>query len=107
MQQPEKRAMSKVELRPHDPTWRVHAQIESKRLANVLGDNLVVIEHIGSTAIAGIQAKPVIDLLPIVRNLAQLDHQRTNIEELGYAWWGEFHISGRRYCRQVYSIAVQ
>ncbi|MBS1601442.1 MAG: GrpB family protein, partial [Bacteroidetes bacterium] len=54
--------------------------------------------HIGSTSVPGLGAKPVIDLLPIVRSLEQLDDQQQLIKALGYEWRGAFGISGRRYC---------
>jgi len=63
-----------------------------------LGSRLVVVHHIGSTAIPGICAKPVIDLIPVVVSLEQLDLCRSKLEELGYQWWGELGLPGRRYC---------
>lgn len=55
------------------------------------------IEHIGSTAIPGIAAKPTIDLMPVVRGETELDACRGPMEQLGYLWRGEFGIPGRRY----------
>jgi len=88
----------KVVLVPHDPAWVEQAASESVRLAAAIGDTLIRIEHIGSTAIPGIEAKPTIDLMPIVRSLADLDMRRSQVEALGYVWRGEFGFPGRRYC---------
>jgi len=64
----------------------------------VLGSNLVTVRHIGSTSVPGLAAKPIVDLMPIVTDLADLDRQRRCVEGLGYIWHGELGISGRRYC---------
>lgn len=87
-----------VELVPHNPAWADRAAAESARLKAALGDNLLAVEHIGSTAIPGIAAKPIVDLLPIVADLAALNAARPAIEALGYVWRGEFGLEGRRYC---------
>src|SRR5690348_16655931 len=87
-----------VELWPHDPAWAGLAEAESARLAGVLGDNLLTVHHIGSTAIAGIRAKPIVDLLPVVRDLAALDAKEAEMVALGYVWRGEFGLPGRRFC---------
>jgi GrpB-like predicted nucleotidyltransferase (UPF0157 family) len=88
----------KVELAPHDPTWAAQAAAESERLAQAIGPTLIRIEHVGSTSIPGIRAKPTIDLQPIVQSLADLDVRQRHVEALGYIWRGEFGIPGRRYC---------
>jgi GrpB-like predicted nucleotidyltransferase (UPF0157 family) len=85
-----------VELHAHDPAWVRAARLESDRLATVLGENLVRVEHVGSTAVPAIWAKPTIDLMPLVRDVARVDSKA--IEALGYDWRGEFGLSGRRYC---------
>src|SRR5258705_10324227 len=87
-----------VELHPHDPKWVGSARTESARLSGALGETLIVVHHIGSTAIPGIHAKPIIDLMPIVRTIAELEGLRAVVEGLGYAWWGEYGLEGRRYC---------
>ncbi len=87
-----------VELHPHNPHWADMARAEALRLKRALGDNLLVVHHIGSTAIPGIAAKPVIDLMPVVASLAALDASREAVEALGFVWRGEFGLAGRRYC---------
>jgi GrpB-like predicted nucleotidyltransferase (UPF0157 family) len=89
-----------VELLPHDPAWAQRAQVEAGVLRSVLGDVLLTVHHIGSTAISGIRAKPVIDLMPVVHDLAALEALRGELEALGYEWCGEFGLPGRRYCRK-------
>jgi GrpB-like predicted nucleotidyltransferase (UPF0157 family) len=88
----------KVELLPHDSRWAAQAEAEAAALHAALGSCLLSVHHIGSTAIAGIHAKPVLDLLPVVTDLPALDERRDRIEALGYAWWGELGLPGRRYC---------
>ena|SRR5579871_3414027 len=87
-----------VVLAPHSADWASGAHREADRLAAALGENLIEIHHIGSTSIPGIRAKPILDLMPIVRDLAELDAAEARLAEIGYEWWGEFGISGRRYC---------
>jgi GrpB-like predicted nucleotidyltransferase (UPF0157 family) len=52
---------------------------------------------VGSTAVPGIVAKPVLDLMPVVTDLAALDERRQSVEALGYECWGELGLRGRRY----------
>ena len=87
-----------VELLPHDPEWAIRAEAEARLLAAAIGPALLIVHHIGSTAIAGICAKPVLDLMPVVADLAALEARRGEIEALGYEWWGERGLPGRRYC---------
>jgi GrpB-like predicted nucleotidyltransferase (UPF0157 family) len=84
-----------VELVPHDPAWAEAAQHEAARLQAAAGLAIIVVHHIGSTAIPGIRAKPILDLMPLLRSLADFDEMRPAIEGLGYAWWGEYGIPGR------------
>lgn len=86
-----------VVLVAHDPTWAAVAARETERLRAALGEALIEVHHVGSTAIAGIRAKPIVDLLPVVRALDEVDRKRAAVEALGYSWWGELGIPGRRY----------
>jgi len=92
--------MRKVEVVPHDPKWQEVFEVESQRVTDALGENVVAIHHIGSTAIPGIYAKPIIDLLIEVKDIVKMDRQSSSMESLGYEVMGEFGILGRRYFRK-------
>ena len=87
-----------VELARHSPRWAEMAANEASRLKATLGDELVEVHHIGSTAVPGIMAKPIVDLMPIVRSIDRLDEMETAVRSLGYKWFGEYGLAGRRYC---------
>ncbi|MCC3437945.1 MAG: GrpB family protein [Oscillatoriales cyanobacterium] len=90
----------KVEVVPHDPSWRDVFEAESKQIALALTENAIAIHHIGSTAISQIHAKPIIDMLVVVKDIIKVDTQNSALEALGYQAMGEFGISGRRFFRK-------
>lgn len=85
---------------PHNSEWRQEFEREGKQITHALGGNIVTVHHIGSTAIPGIYAKPVIDMLLVVKNHADLDAKQAVMEALGYQALGEFGIPTRRYFRR-------
>lgn len=89
-----------VPVVPHDPAWSAAFDAEAARVSQALGTAVVWLHHIGSTAIPGISAKPVIDLLLEVASLARLDRRTPALEALDYDAMGEFGIVGRRYFRR-------
>lgn len=88
----------KVRLLPHDPRWAELAEAEAIRVQRAADQAIVRVHHIGSTAIPGIAAKPILDLLAVATILSDLDEARPGLEALGYVWLGEFGLAGRRYC---------
>jgi GrpB-like predicted nucleotidyltransferase (UPF0157 family) len=88
-----------IELHPHSPGWAALAAREGGRLAAALGEErLAAVHHIGSTAIPGIRAKPIVDLLAEATSLAALDAAADLVRGLGYGWRGEHGIPRRRFC---------
>lgn len=87
----------KIEVVPHNPNWAAMFQAEADQLASIFGSEAVAIEHIGSSAIPGIKAKPIIDILVAVKNIAEVDNFNGQMIGLGYEPRGEYGIPGRRY----------
>ena len=87
-----------VRLVPHDPRWAETAAIEAARIRHAAGLSMIAVEHIGSTSVPGLVAKPTLDLLGIASSLADLDAMRPAIEAIGYGWHGEYKLPRRRYC---------
>ena len=85
---------------PYDPRWPQEFAAASAEVAAALGENLLDIHHIGSTAIPGMHAKPVIDMLAVVADLGAIDARDAQMRALGYEPMGEFGIAGRRYFRR-------
>ena len=80
--------------------WPAEYEKEAAQIKRILSGELVAIHHIGSTAVKGLAAKPVIDIMPVVRNIAMVDGRQAAFEALGYECMGEFGIPGRRYFRK-------
>jgi GrpB-like predicted nucleotidyltransferase (UPF0157 family) len=87
----------KVIMIPHDPTWMQKFQQEKNAIKKFLGNEAIAIEHIGSTAIPHILAKPVIDILISARNIEKIDTFNEKMAELSYTAHGEYGIPGRRF----------
>ena len=84
----------------YQPEWPRRYQEEAKRIQMILGDNCITIYHIGSTSVPGLAAKPIIDIMPVVKSLEKADEKAAVFERAGYEYLGEFGIAGRRYLRK-------
>jgi tRNA threonylcarbamoyladenosine biosynthesis protein TsaE len=71
-------------LAPYDPGWPERYELESRRIAEALGDDVVEIAHIGSTAVEGFAAKPTIDIAVGVTRLELDDESVQRLASLGY-----------------------
>lgn len=97
----------RVRVVPPDPTWKAWFEAEANLIRSALGGFPATIHHIGSTAIPGIYAKPVIDILLEVTDVAELDTRATGLVGLGYEALGEYGIPGRRYFRKNSAAGVR
>ncbi len=89
--------MMKIEVVDYDPSWPAQFEAERHVVLRALGDVATGIHHIGSTAVPGLAAKPIIDILLEVRDLAALDARISEMGAIGYKPMGELGIPGRRY----------
>lgn len=86
---------------PHNPNWKIAFDKEASAIKDAFGITPIHVHHIGSTAIPDILAKPIIDLLGTVSNLAEADANASALERLGYETMGAYGIEGRRYFRKM------
>ena len=68
----------------HDPLWALAFEEERNRLRSALGPLVKGIEHQGSTSVAGMRAKPILDILVGVSPIADWEQCRAPLERLGY-----------------------
>ena len=87
----------RVRLVPHNPAWARLYGNERRRLRRHFDGVNVAIEHIGSTAVPGLPAKPIIDMAAWVRSGARLSRVIRLIEAAGYEYKGEYGLAGRHF----------
>ena len=80
-----------VRLEPHDPAWDASARAVIAALRDILGEDAADIQHVGSTAIPAIAAKPIVDIAVGVRDLADMRRQDDRLAERGILYRKEEH----------------
>jgi len=78
-----------------DPEWPRQFREIAEYLSPFLGDSIVRIEHVGSTSVPGLAAKPIIDIDVVVANDEQIPVVLSLIESAGYRWVGDLTVTGR------------
>ena len=90
----------KIKISDYDQKWADTYQQEALNIKTILQHELIQSFHIGSTAVPGLKAKPIIDILLVVQDVHKLDLFAKAFEALGYEVMGEFGLTGRRYFRK-------
>jgi len=73
-----------IELVDHDPSWAGLFERESARIREALGDRVRLLEHVGSTSVPGLAAKPIIDVLLVLADSANEAAYLPALEAAGY-----------------------
>ena len=82
--------MDEIEIVDYNPDWANMFEREAESIRTALGKDLIVeMQHIGSTAVPGLAAKPVIDIMVGLRNLSDGKNIIKPLENLGYVYWAE------------------
>lgn len=89
-----------IEVAPYDPGWPAAFAAERDAVLAKLGGRIGTVEHIGSTAVAGMAAKPTIDIMVGVKDLAVDDSVVGPLAAMGYRYLGEYGIPGRHFFRK-------
>lgn len=88
---------SRYTFTAYSPEWPRQFEQEAANLRTLLGEEIVAIYHVGSTAVPGLAAKSIIDLMPTVRDITRIDALTPTLEAAGYKAWGKYGLPGRRY----------
>lgn len=86
------RTQRPYELMEYDPAWNDRFDEAADKLRPILGDNLISIEHIGSTSIEGMVAKPQIDILAVVKDLDRVPDMYQAFRRVGYIPQGREYV---------------
>ena len=86
-----------VRLVPHTERWHDLFTEEEDRLRVAISEYALSVEHVGSTAICGLPAKPIIDIAVAVREIADAEKCVMPLERIGYEYRGEQGIAGRHF----------
>ncbi|XKT74545.1 MAG: GrpB family protein [Patescibacteria group bacterium UBA2163] len=73
-----------VQLSEYHPDWVDAFCLEKEHIEKLLGDAVLGVEHIGSTAIPGIKAKPILDFMVGIRSFDEWEHYTELLAQLGY-----------------------
>ena len=84
-----------VKLVPYDPKWAEVYREEEQLLRSVLGHHVIDIQHVGSTSVEGLNAKPIIDIAIGIKSLDIAESFRSPLEQLGYECRGHAGVEGR------------
>ena len=91
--------VKKIELIPHDPEWENIFTEEKSKIKGKIGDVVLDIQHVGSTSIKTICAKPIIDIGISIRKYEDGFECVKPLEGLEYLYKGECGVPGRHYFR--------
>ena len=84
-----------VVVLPYDEQWKQDFLMIKKELASVLGQLAMRIEHVGSTSVEGLSAKPIIDIDVVIKDYTVLEEVITALGAIGYRHEGDLGIAGR------------
>jgi GrpB-like predicted nucleotidyltransferase (UPF0157 family) len=87
--------MKKIKVVPYDPIWKDEFQKAEKYFSDLLAEFNVEIKHVGSTSVAGLQAKPILDIDIIADSEELINKIIAVLAEAGYQHLGNLGIEGR------------
>jgi GrpB-like predicted nucleotidyltransferase (UPF0157 family) len=95
-------AARSIVIAEYDPRWPAMFDAEKALIEQVAGDTFVQIEHIGSTSVSGLAAKPIIDIMAAVRRLEDAEAAADRLATIGYRYAPEHNVAmpERRYFRK-------
>ena len=93
---------AKVIVLPYDTAWKTAFEEIKNELEEAIGDLIIGIEHVGSTAVEGLSAKPCIDIDVIIRDYSIFDAVVCKLKTIGYIHEGDLGIKDREAFKYSY-----
>ena len=94
----------KVIVEEYNNIWVNEFQKLKIYFQQILGDSIISIEHVGSTAVCGLAAKPIIDIDVIIKNYSNFTEVKSKLKKYGYYYEGDLGIKDRHAFRYDKSI---
>ncbi|WP_347860900.1 GrpB family protein [Salimicrobium sp. PL1-032A] len=92
--------MRQVNVVTYNEAWPKQFESEARSIQAAMNHTPAFIHHIGSTSVPELPAKPIIDMMPIVAHIDEVDHYNDAMKHLGYEAMGTYGIEGRRFFRK-------
>lgn len=97
----------KVVVLPYDPKWKTDFESIKREIMDAVGELIVSVEHVGSTSVEGLSAKPVIDIDIVIQDYSVFDDVSRGLSNIGYTYEGDlgikereaFKYSGKPHCQ--------
>ncbi|MCY0902808.1 MAG: GrpB family protein [Firmicutes bacterium] len=94
-------SLCSVVLQDYDPEWVRQFEVDRERIVGALGERAKRVEHVGSTSILGMKAKPIIDIAVAVDSFSAVDDDAiVRLREIGYEFVPKVEFPGRRFFRR-------
>lgn len=85
-----------IQIVDYNPEWKIQFRDLEHVFLDVLQDLIITVEHVGSTSVPGLKAKPILDIdIIIPENLLTWSSVKAHLEQLGYHHVGDYGIAGR------------
>jgi GrpB-like predicted nucleotidyltransferase (UPF0157 family) len=89
-----------VDLNEYNSEWENHFDYERKKIIETIGDKIAGIEHIGSTSIRGLKAKPIIDIMVGVENFSKISSIVSPLNSIDFEYVPKPELTDRRFFRK-------
>lgn len=86
---------TKVIVLPYDVNWKMDFLAIKKEIESAIGDYIITVEHVGSTSVEGLSAKPCIDVDVVINDYSVFDSVVRGLAEIGYIHEGNLGIKDR------------
>ena len=99
-------AIKHVIVLPYDEQWKQDFHMIKDELSSTLGQLAMRIEHVGSTSVEGLSAKPIIDIDVVISDYAVFEEVVSALKAIGYQHEGDLGIAGREAFKYDGTISI-